>query len=161
MIEPISTAIFSPCRGYRYTLTRTWDPERPPVAWIGLNPSTADEREDDPTIRRCMGFARSWGAGGIIMLNLFAYRSTDPRKLHTMGRDACVGRKNDKHLLRIAQQGHPMVACWGTHGALHGRDREVASLLGFLRLRCLGLTKDGHPKHPLYLAGDTKLMDLP
>ncbi len=150
-----TSAIFSPCRGYRYVLTRIWNAESPAVAWIGLNPSTADETMDDPTIRRCMGFARQWGCGGIIMLNLFAYRSTDPRKLHEMGRAACIGRKNDKHIRRIVDQGHSIVAAWGAHGALHGRGAEVSTLVGPGRLKCLGTTKDGHPRHPLYLRADT------
>lgn len=151
-----SEAIYSPCRGYRYTLERTWDENRPAVAFIGLNPSTATEDVDDPTVRRCIGFARSWGCGGLIMLNIFAYRSTDPKKLHRMDRRACVGRKNDKHLLRIAANGVPLVAAWGTHGALHGRHDEVLDLLHNYQLKALRITKEGCPQHPLYLPANLK-----
>lgn len=97
-----SGAIFSADRLYRYTLTRRWD-GRPMMAWIGLNPSTADETEDDPTIRRCTGFAKAWGYGGMVMLNLFAYRATDPKEMMCTAliRDPIGNPRNDELIQRV------------------------------------------------------------
>jgi len=116
--------------------------------FVGLNPSTADEVDDDPTIRRCADYAKRWGHGALCMTNLFAYRATDPgvMKAHP----APVGRDNDRWLLELAQGAAVVVAAWGAHGAHRGRDREVKRLLGG-RLACLRLTRGGHPAHPLYL----------
>lgn len=133
---------------YRYTLTRSWDESLPRVAFVGLNPSTADASKDDNTIRRCIGFARSWDKGGLIMLNLFAYRATDPYEM-VHAADP-IGPQNDQVLAQEAQ-GRLVVACWGTLGQMRGRARAVlaSGVLGDYRV--LHLTKDGHPGHPLYL----------
>ena len=96
----LRSAAFSPCRRYRYCLSRVWNPKLPSVMFVGLNPSTADEQEDDPTVRRCIGFARNWNFGGLILVNLFAYRSTDPADLLRV--DDPVGPGNDKHILASA-----------------------------------------------------------
>lgn len=146
-------ATFSPCRTWRYELWRRWgrEPERY-CAFIGLNPSTADETNDDPTIRRCIGFAKRWGFSGLYMLNLFAFRSTDPTGLKTANDP--VGPENNLHLMRICDSAELVIAAWGVHGTYLDRHKKVLSLLG--PLHCLGTTKDGHPKHPLYLAGDTE-----
>jgi hypothetical protein len=135
---------------YRYCLTRTWDHTKGTVCYIGLNPSTADETEDDPTIRRCVGFAKSWGYGGIIMLNLFAYRATKPVKL--LSTSDPVGPDNDAMIEYFVKDGHFTIACWGMRGEISGRDQAVKKMVP--RLHHLGLTKDGHPRHPLYLPGD-------
>jgi hypothetical protein len=95
------SAISSPCRTYRYSLFRVWNPKFPSVMFVGLNPSTADEQEDDPTVRRCVGFARKWNFGGLILVNLFAYRSTDPAGL--LEAEDPVGPGNDKHILASAR----------------------------------------------------------
>jgi len=145
------SAVFSVCRTYRYSLSRVWNPKRPSVMFVGLNPSTADEQEDDPTVRRCIGFARKWNLGGLILVNLFAYRSTDPAGLVEAGDP--VGPGNDKHILASARAAARVVLAWGTKGSLLDRDQHVLSLLP--SAHCLGVTKDGHPKHPLYLAGNT------
>lgn len=115
--------------------------------FVGLNPSTADETLDDPTIRRCVGFAKDWGYSGLCMTNLFAFRATDPAKM--LAAPDPVGPDNDKVLQELAQNAGVVVAAWGTHGAHLKRDAHVRSLLP--RLHCLWLTKAGFPGHPLYL----------
>jgi hypothetical protein len=115
--------------------------------FVGLNPSTADETLDDPTIRRCIGFAKDWGYSGLCMTNLFAFRATDPAKM--LAAQDPVGPDNDKVLQELAQNAGVVVAAWGTHGAHLKRDAHVRSLL--TRLHCLRLTKAGFPGHPLYL----------
>jgi hypothetical protein len=141
--------VLSACRTYRYVLWRELDAGRPEYAlFVGLNPSTADETTDDPTIRRCKDFARRWGFGAVCVANLFAYRATQPAELKAA--PAPVGRDNDRWLARVAAGAGVMVAAWGVHGSFAGRDRAVTALLGD-RLSCLGVTKDGHPRHPLYM----------
>lgn len=154
----IRSAVFSPDRVYRYELWRQWG-ESPIVAFIGLNPSTADETVDDPTIRRCIGFAKSWGCGGLVMLNLFAYRATDPRQL-LIAEDP-VGPDNDAHLKSAVARSDMTVAAWGVHGKLQNRGWHVVGMLGEgAHLQALGLTKDGYPRHPLYLPSATELVNL-
>lgn len=142
-------AVFDPDRVYRYLLTRVWDPDRAPMVIIGLNPSTADGFADDHTITRCRAFARREGCGGLAMVNLFAYRSTDPDALKYVC-DA-VGPDNDTFLREAAAAGAPVVAAWGVHGALGGRDQTVFELLSSVLttvgrpLTCLGLTATGSP----------------
>lgn len=143
---------------YRYTLWRTWDASLPRVAFVMLNPSTADHRVDDPTIRRCIGFARDWGYGSLVVVNLFAFRTPSPRQL---GRAADpIGPDNDRHLWAARRRAHATIVAWGVHGAMHGRDRHVLELLGRSRrpILCLGLTDRGHPRHPLYLRRTTRLI---
>src|SRR5690242_6108456 len=106
--------IFSDCRAYRYTLWREWDIfDKNYVMFVGLNPSTADERVDDPTIRRCIDFAKRWGYGALCMTNLFAYRATDPRVMKAFPYP--VGPENDKWLVRCAREAGVVVAAWGNH----------------------------------------------
>jgi hypothetical protein len=149
-------AVFSPCETYRYRLWRTWRPRGRVVAFVGLNPSTADATRDDPTVRRCIGFARAWGYGGLWMLNLFAIRATDPRVM----RNAVdpIGPENDAHLLATAAAAAKVVAAWGVHGTHRGRNEEVVTLLrrAGIRISCLDLTKAGHPRHPLYANGSLR-----
>lgn len=147
-------AIFSPCRTWRYVLWRVWDDALPKVAFIGLNPSTADETQDDPTIRRCIGYARSWGYGGIHMLNLFAFRATDPKDLKAS--DQPIGPENNSRLILWSESAQLRIAAWGAHGAHQNRGLEVQTALWRLDLHHLGLTKNGHPKHPLYLRADLR-----
>jgi hypothetical protein len=155
-----SGAYFSECRRYRYVLWRVWDKAKPLMLWIGLNPSTADETKDDPTIRRCIAFARSLGSGGIIMANLFALRSTDPKVLR--GHLDPIGPDNDLALKTAYHGCQPSVAAWGVHGAYGNRDLHVCDMLTKENterfLSCLGCTKHGHPRHPLYVRGDTELI---
>lgn len=143
-------ARFSRCGRYRYLLTRDWDDTDAAagrVLIIGLNPSAADAERDDPTIRRCIGFARDWGFAGLIVANLFAWRASDPRDLRVAADP--VGPRNDLHLRAAARQARLVVAAWGVHGRHRGRDRRVRALLP--ELHCLRLTRDGDPAHPLYL----------
>jgi len=151
----ISQAEFSPCRRWRYTLTRQWS-DGEVINVIGLNPSTADETALDPTCRRCVGFARAWGFGAYVMTNIFAYRSTDPKGLLTV--DDPVGPENDIAIRRVAFDANLVVAAWGVHGALHDRGAQVVKMLQEMGVTvlCLGTTKAGHPRHPLYLPKNVK-----
>lgn len=158
------TADISVCGIYRYRLTRTWEETLPVLFWIMLNPSTADADVDDPTVRRCVGFARSFGCGGIDVRNLFAYRATDPSQL-LLVKDP-VGPDNDPHhIMALATRckSGPVVAAWGTKGSLLDRAERVLYLLKNwgVALHCLGKTKDGHPKHPLYLSAESTLLEFP
>lgn len=141
-------AVFDATGRYRYRLWRRWA-DGPRIAFVMLNPSTADHRIDDPTIRRCMDFARRWGHGALDVVNIFAYRTPSPRELARAR--APVGPDNDRHLGAVCRRCEDVVIAWGTHGALRGRDREVLDLLGDGPLLCLGVTAEGHPRHPLYL----------
>jgi hypothetical protein len=107
-------AVLSPDRVYRYALWRVWDASKPIVLFVGFNPSTADEHVDDPTIRRCIGFAKSWGYGGLVMANVYAYRATDPREVIALERDVAVGPNNDETLRTLAEDCDLVVAAWGT-----------------------------------------------
>lgn len=143
-----SMAIYSPCEHYRYVLHRKWA-EGKMVAFIGLNPSTATEEQNDPTVRRCIGYAQAWKFGGMVMLNAFAYRSTDPLALRKLPDPN--GPMNDVYLREWATKADMILACYGTHAMYRGRYREVKALLSDQKVYHLGVTKDGHPKHPLYL----------
>ncbi len=145
-----SGASFSPCRLYRYALWREWDASKPTVIFCGLNPSTADETQDDPTIRRELGFARAWGFGRLVKVNAYGFRSTDPAALWTV--DDPRGPDNFLAIKVHAFQARLFVAAWGANI----RDRDSLELLRVLRLEgitvhALKLTKHGRPAHPLYL----------
>lgn len=145
--------IFSDCRRYRYTWSLIWDWTQPRAAFVGLNPSTADESSPDPTVRRCIAYAKAWGFGGLLMLNLFAFRATDPRAMKR--EPAPIGFANDWHLQtwcrRVHNEGGVVVAAWGLHGYHMERAAQVRHLLRDVPLYYLDLTKCGAPKHPLYL----------
>ena len=115
-----------------------------------LNPSTADAVRDDPTIRRCVGFARAWGYRRVAITNIFAFRSPSPPELRRAADP--VGPQNDRWLLRAAAQADRIVCAWGAYGALGNRDAEVLTLLRGFPLEHLGITMHGHPRHPLYVA---------
>ena len=148
-------ATFSSCRKYRYSLFRIWDKKKKYVLFIGLNPSTANEEEDDPTIRRCSGYAQKWGYGGFIMVNLFAYRTTLPSNLKKVKYP--VGRDNDKYIVKLSKKADITVAAWGNNGNLYSRDKQVLSLVP--KLMCLKINKSGQPAHPLYLKKDLRLIN--
>jgi hypothetical protein len=142
-------ATYSPCEFYRYLLWIEWHPCRTNCAFVMLNPSKATERENDPTIERCERRARAWGHGGLVVVNLFALRSTDPKALYS--HPDPVGPLNDQLLLGAAEGCETVACAWGTHGKLRGRAAEVRQLLARKRLSALKLNRDGSPAHPLYL----------
>lgn len=152
-----ATATFNATRTHRYLLTRVWDAERPPVVFLMLNPSVADAFVVDPTITRCLGFARRENASGLIVVNLFALRSTDPTVLADHPNP--VGHSNNRFLLESVQDAAVVIAGWSVHGQLNGRNREVAALLAEhdVDLKCLGRNQGGSPKHPLYVPGGQPL----
>ena len=152
-LQPDNGARFSMCRVYRYALWRFWDRSLPFGMFIGLNPSTADETNNDPTVRRCIRFVRDWGFGGLIMTNAFAIRATDPRVM--LAHEDPIGPNNDYWLKRIADEAGIVIAAWGIHGSHRDRDKAILSMLDG-KVRHLGLTKAGNPRHPLYLRADTK-----
>jgi hypothetical protein len=155
--EPSGGATFSPCRRYRYHLHRTWSPG-PRIAFLMLNPSTADETEPDPTLTRCVGFARSWGCGGVDIVNLFGLVDRDPKVLRT-ARDP-IGPENNSHVAAVARKAGRIVAAWGAFPGARDRANAMRLRLAVERveLLCLGVTKAGHPRHPLYLRADTQLV---
>ncbi len=145
-----SQALYSACGSYRHALHRRWGPG-PVLGWVMLNPSTATEAQDDPTIARCTARARAMGCGGLAIGNLFALRATDPRQLRRVA-DPC-GAGADAALL-AAMAGVGLLICgWGNHGHLQGRDLAVTTALRKAghQLHHLGLTRSGAPRHPLYL----------
>lgn len=154
-------AVLSPDGLYRYTLEREWQAELGPTPdedlrclFVMLNPSTADAFIDDPTIRRCVGFARSWGYSSLSVVNLFAFRATDPGSM--MRAADPVGPENDHWLRVCAVRASLVVAAWGTNGGHLDRDRHVLELLQREHgksVYCLGVTRSGQPRHPLYVNG--------
>ena len=158
-----SRASFSRCRTYRYSLVRRWDEGLPRVCFCMLNPSTADESQNDPTVRRAIGYALDRGFGSIEIVNAFALRSTDPKGLKRAietGVDP-IGPRNDEAIRRAAARAETVVAAWGTHATLLDRDRAVRRLLASHdRCVALGLTASGLPRHPLYLRSDAPFVAL-
>ncbi len=156
----IRTASFSLCGDYRWKLARVWNSE-PLACFVGLNPSTADAEHDDATIRRMIGFARDWGSGGIVVVNLFSLRATSPASMKKHQNP--VGLATDATVLRAVQESYITVCCWGNNGAHLGRDTDILTKLWryHKRLECLGLTRDGHPKHPVRLSKNTRRSPFP
>jgi hypothetical protein len=146
-----STAVYSPCARFRYSLTRVWDTGALRVTFIMLNPSTATEVQNDPTIGRCEQRARRLGFGGFCAVNIFALRATDPRVMRAA--DDPEGPHNTDALAQAAGWADTVIAAWGMHGAHKDQGRTVAHRLRTEghTLYHLGLTKAGHPRHPLYL----------
>ncbi|UWQ37459.1 DUF1643 domain-containing protein [Leisingera aquaemixtae] len=150
--DALSTAVYSDCETYRYSLTRVWDPARRRVMFVMLNPSTATEVQNDPTIERCERRARALGFGGFRATNIFACRVTDPREMRRL--EAPEGPDNMAAILEGMDWADTVVCAWGTHGAHRGQGARVAAVLrsSGKPLYHLGLSKAGHPKHPLYIA---------
>lgn len=147
-----SEAVFSVCGTYRYRLTRTWDGGRGRLLYIMLNPSKACEKKNDPTIARCQKRAELLGYGGLDVVNLFAFRATDPADLRAAMEP--VGPENDAMLVQACGEADCILAAWGVHGRHRGRDDKVMSLLNGAghSLYVLGLTRHGLPRHPLYVS---------
>lgn len=169
-----SWAVFSPDDKYRYLLGRTWgvenqtltpdEPEQLGISgtlciWIMLNPSTADHTVDDPTIRKCIKYARTWRMAGIIVANLFAYRATDPRELDKV--EDPIGPANDSILYRVTRTPLPaiVVGGWGNKLPRRFRRRGAQLHLG-RRVHCVAVNNDGSPRHPLYVRDDAPLVEL-
>jgi hypothetical protein len=146
-----SEAIYSDCGAYRYSLTRRWDSSGKRLVFVMLNPSVADERRNDPTVERCERRARLWRFGAFRVVNIFALRATDPMELR-IATDP-EGPETDNTLNDAVDWADQVIAAWGVHGALHGRGSKVAGNLAATGtpLFHLGLTKAGHPRHPLYV----------
>lgn len=160
-----STAVLSECGKYRYRLSRRWG-DGATCMFIMLNPSTADATEDDPTIRRCIAYAKSWGYGELVVTNLFAFRATNPLDMKA----ACdpIGPDNRRHIQEACQYVQPITApehecgevvcAWGAHGSYMDQGNTVLGWLADVPINpcALALTKDGQPRHPLYLKGDLR-----
>src|SRR5262245_13924770 len=152
-LDTSTGATFSEYRTYRYQLWRIWDKSNPFMNVIGLNPSTADETKDDPTIRRCIGFAKAWGYGGLYVTNLFAFRATKPKDMKK-ALDP-IGPDNDLWIQHTAELCKLVIAAWGENGGFANRDAHVRAMVN--RLHVFRLTpKSRVPEHPLYLPGDLK-----
>ncbi len=152
-----SGAVISKCGVYRYALWRNWDANLPKVLFICLNPSTADASRDDPTLRRCMDFAKRWGYGGTRTVNLFAYRATNPTELLSVKNP--IGPRNDFWIRKLASDAGICIAAWGNDGALLQRASEVKDMLP--QLHCLKMNKSGEPAHPLYLRANLTPLKMP
>ncbi len=148
-------ATFSECKSYRYQLWRQWAYEGRWAHFCMLNPSTADHEVEDPTVSRCIQYAKDNGYAGTYITNLFAFRSTDPKALYSHPNP--VGPDNDAAIIDAYECSSMTICAWGTHGALHDRGEQVLKMLG-PGVCCLKLTKDGFPGHPLYLKRDLKPM---
>ncbi len=151
-----STAVYSACEAYRYLLTRVWDAGGTKALFVMLNPSTATERQNDPTVERCERRARVLGFGAFRVTNIFAYRATDPRVMRAQA-DA-IGPGNDAAIADSAGWADYIICAWGSHGVYLGRGMQVAGQLRAAEqpLHHLGLTQGGQPKHPLYIGYDTQ-----
>ena len=167
LLFPNQDTLWSPDRTYRYFLRRSVAGDRdlsakPPIAFLLLNPSTADEVQDDPTVRRCRRYALAWGYGEVIILNAFAFRATNPQLLRTQADP--VGPENDRIIKQTAQvvgaQGGTLVCGWGNHGGFRARGKALRSLLKGYPAQAFPFTGTGEPGHPLYLPKAVRICDL-
>ena len=147
-----SNALYSDCLAYRYSLTRIWDTDKQRVHFIMLNPSTATEVQNDPTVERCERRARALGFGAFRVTNIFAWRDTDPKKMRAASDP--IGPYNDQAIQQGCDWANTIIAAWGTHGKHLRRGKRVKSILEKTKKKIyhLGLSKEGHPKHPLYIS---------
>jgi len=155
------SAVFSPCRQYRYRLSREFGMGDRTVAFVGVNPSIADEAINDATIRKMCGFAMRWGFDRIEVVNLFAWRSTDVRQLARVGDP--IGLENDTHIVEVLADASRTVVCWGNRcklpACIRPRVVSVRRLVASFGsdICCLGRTKSGDPRHPVRLSYETQL----
>lgn len=165
-------AVISPCGKYRTRLWRIWDATKPPLLAICLNPSTADENVDDATVRRLRGYAKRFGAGGLVLINLYSYRATQPSELYKAVVECRADPPSGSPLLNLLAElapnsMNPALAAWGDGIArsqdMQTRAKEVSEMMWFLgrELACLGQTKNGNPRHPLRLRADQPLVSFP
>lgn len=154
------TAYFSTCRKYRYALSRFWDQKKPYVLFCMLNPSTADHEKNDPTVERCQRRAEQMGFGGMVVVNIFAYRSTDPEKLYKV-KDP-IGPDNMRVVISLAKEAKLVICGWGKHGSLKSHGTFMLRKLQDhgVRTHALKINKDGSPAHPLYIGYKVKPIDM-
>jgi len=159
----VMTAELSDCGTYRYMLGRAWDEESPCVNFVMLNPSTADHKTDDPTIRRCIGYAKAWGAGELVVTNLYPFRATDPAAMKSAenrrGPVDPLGhrRLNDMHIAKWAANASVVVCAWGNNAETKVAREAVILLRSIGKTpHALRLSKGGNPSHPLRLPADLK-----
>lgn len=147
-------ATFTECGRWRYRLWRAWDESLPRCVFVMLNPSVANAVSLDPTVRRCVTFAKKWGCGSLDVVNIFAWVDGDPKGL--LSSPDPVGPDNDRHIIQAARGAKFVISAWSGWASLHGRGAHVELLLRRhgIPLWCLGKTGDGHPRHPLYMKGD-------
>jgi len=161
-MESTMGAIFSDDRTHRYDLWRVWERGSREIVFIGLNPSTADESKNDPTIRKCCNFAKLWRYNKMHMLNIFAHRATMPLNMKIA--EDPIGPANNEYILRVVEQsqkrrGNMVVLCWGSNGEFMGRGREVYELVNGLCVpKCINICSNGEPGHPLYLPYETNVV---
>lgn len=154
-----STAIYSDCKKYRYTLERQFCKKTPTMMnFIMLNPSTATEAFNDPTVARCETMTLRHGYGNMVVTNIFAFRATDPKVMRAMD-DGAVGTENDKHILEVSKRSNFVVCAWGNHGDFLGRGHYIMDMLvkNGIRPHCIRMSKTGQPVHPLYQKLDSVL----
>jgi hypothetical protein len=153
-------AVISDCGKYRYALEREWMTGAGTCLFVMLNPSTANAEQDDPTIRRCIGFAQAWGYQKLAVGNLFAYRATDPKELKRLRLEDAAGPENDEWLRRLCTRAALIVCAWGAHRFAAYRMPWVEPILAERTggVVCLGTTKEDHPRHPLYVKADTQVV---
>jgi hypothetical protein len=151
------SAELSPCEKYRFHLERRWDITKPVLCFVMLNPSTADAESDDATIRKCIGFAKRWSYGSISIVNLWSYRSTDPKALYLLGSPA--HESDDAFIVAKALAADKVICAWGRHGDYRGRGRQVLALLraAGIRPHAIKVNRDGTPAHPLMLPYESAL----
>ncbi len=161
MVALERSAVFDPTGRYRYCLGRRWHHKGPTLTFVMLNPSRADHRQEDPTLRRCIGLAQGWGYGALTVVNLFGYCSRQPRDLQRVSDP--IGPENDRYLLAACTDVPTIVLAWGNSGSLQGRDRAALALLATHRDRChcLGRNQTGQPRHPLYVRRGARLSPYP
>ncbi len=151
-------AVFSPCRTWRYRLAQIWDESKGPLYWLMLNPSTADELKNDPTVERCERRARMWGYGGSVVYNIFAFRATDPKDMRAASDP--IGPENDKWIKELAAMSNDVtvIGGWGEHGKHMERGKTVRDIFAKAggRLYALKTNASGNPAHPLYIGYDKK-----
>jgi hypothetical protein len=158
-LAPEADARFSPCKRYRYWLARPCGASVRTLLWVMLNPSTADAKVDDPTIRRCIGFAELFGFGRLEVVNLYAWRATDPDAMFRSASEGVdiVGPSNDSEIVEAARSASQVIAAWGADARAVARACEVLNLLSRITdVCCLARSKDGSPRHPLYLKADLR-----
>lgn len=150
-------ASLSACKEYRYSLWRIWDEHKSYVLFICLNPSTADDSNDDATVKKCVKYAEDWGYGGVYIANLFALRSKDPNELFKSNDP--IGPDNNSRIIQLSKKAGVIVAAWGNHGSYMSRDKYILDRIP--NLKCLNVNKTGQPAHPLYQPDTTSLKSFP